>query len=150
MANNEDFRMRYQSTLADIDSIKGRQWAATYYILLLFGAIIGFCSALGGQKSHTYVLQAFPWMRWSLLFISIAIGVAGTFILIEFYERLKEYRERLWNCVDHLSDELRDFDRMGQKPPSQRKDVKWYTGFFISMLWAGVVFVSFFLFFPGF
>ena len=42
----EDFRMKYKILIDDIKYIKSRQWTVTYYLLLLYAAVIGFSKYL--------------------------------------------------------------------------------------------------------
>ena len=43
--------MRWQITIDDIRYIKNRQWTVTYYLLLLFAAIIGFYEVITPEKA---------------------------------------------------------------------------------------------------
>jgi hypothetical protein len=95
----QDFRMRYRVIIDDIKYIKSRQWAVTYYLLLLFAAIISF---------HHLVNPVYPWQEKILTFIAILVAALGTFYLMEFQYRLSLYRERLVDIVinNNLSDDF--------------------------------------------
>jgi hypothetical protein len=153
-----DFRMRYQITIEDIKHIKNRQWTVTYYLLLLFAAIIGFYKTVNDPNS---VAIAFLWIQRAVLsLIAIAVAVLGhKFFLSNFQETLVRYRS---NLVNHIIPELSpEFIKVNEelmiKRYCGRED--WrdeyinqskrdrFTLIFSLMLWIGAAFVIYYVFF---
>jgi len=93
-----DFRMLYQVTIDDIRYIKGRQWVVTYYLLLLFAAIIGFSETIGLDQ-----IDNWRWEKLVLSGISVGIAILGICFLIGYQKTLAGYRRRL---VDNITPNL--------------------------------------------
>jgi len=139
----DDFRMRYSCFIDDIKYLKSRQWSVTYYLLLLFGAIVGFQKALpktANLNNELFVLA---------LGIGI-IGIIGIAFQHDFQRRLQEYRRHnMKEVVPYMSKAFQEYENR----VSQRR--KRYTSFFngigftmifVLILWMGVSLVYCYLF----
>ena len=133
----QDFRMRFQVILDDIKYIKSRQWSVTYYLLLLFAAIIGFSSLLNHGCLE----------RSTLLTIAILVALLGTFYQVDFQTRLFNYRKRLIDKVlPNLSDKFQKTEKEPPRYTSWFRDFWAFTFPFILMIWFGAFFVFWHLF----
>ena len=52
-----DFSNRYSILIDDIKYLKSRQWIITYYLLLLYAAIIGFYKLMGFDKNNDFCFE---------------------------------------------------------------------------------------------
>ena len=95
----QDFRIRYQILINDIKYIKSRQWAVTYYLLLIFFAIIGFYEALGIENMNVSEPIIFLLLKLVLSLIAAAVPIVGLYFLKEFNRALARYREELADGV---------------------------------------------------
>lgn len=145
----QDVRMRYQIFIDDIKYIKTRQWTVTYYLLLIFAAIVGFSKAVGLQAKGDFSLG-----RNLLSLLAFLTAALGTFYQCNFQSRIKQYRTLILEIINErepkLSDDFAAWDRGSigdiDEYTSWWKDFWVFTFPFILMLWLGVVFVLFYLF----
>jgi hypothetical protein len=147
---SEDFRMRFPVLIDDIKYIKTRQWTVTYYLLLLYGAIISFYVLLDSGSSKISNLQ-----KSFLIIIALLIGVFGIIYQLKFHSRLIEYRRLLDKMLDgnYFSKEYIDFEKYALKKRKRKNngEISWindfwlYTFPFILMLLTGIVFVFWFI-----
>jgi len=145
-----DFRMKYQAILDDIKFIRGRKWAVTYYLLLLYAAIIGFSKAIGLDQTYGSCGQK------GILF-TIALGVAalGIYFIYDMQRTLARYRRNITRTLPYLS---KDFERFEIEGHKERYGEEWfknytswwkdwrYTLVFMAMMMLGLVFVYSYLF----
>ncbi len=150
-----DFRMEYQSAVNDIEHVKSRQWAITYYLLLLLAAIIGFSKAMDLSQQGL-----FYWGKWVLSVIAILIAYIGGWFLLKFQGALGRYRTHLTNdIVPNLSKEFQEYyeevmkKRYNGDPTwkekhlsGKEKETKIHTLVFSLMLWVSAFFVIWCLF----
>jgi len=154
-----DFRMVYQALLNDLENTKRREWSLTYYLLLLFAAIIGFSKTIGLDK-----IGYSCWEKWVLLVIAAAIVVFGTCYLRYLTTKMIWYRRRIDNARSHLSTDFQEFEKewSGIRPgfwgkPKKDKNRRekyysWWKAFrelslyLTLMLWIGFGFVVWYLF----
>lgn len=54
---HSDFLNRYSILIDDIKYLKSRQWTITYYLLLLYAAIIGFYKLMGFDDGTGYCIE---------------------------------------------------------------------------------------------
>jgi hypothetical protein len=120
--------------------IKSRQWSVTYYLLLLFGAIVGFDKALPKYMD----------MDVELLLLAFGVGCIGMFFQYDFQRRLQDYRQRNTNeVVRNMSAEFREYEK---KISQRRKGYEsFFEGFeftmiFVLILWMGVSLVHAYLY----
>lgn len=133
---NKDLRIAYQILVEDIRHTKARQWTLTYYVLLLFVAIIGFKRVL---------LPVMTWQEEFILFlISFLLGVWATVCLRTLQEDMRRYRERLQKLDSMLSctfqqncPVIHDYNKL-----SYNWKFLWT---FIITIWVGVIFVGWLL-----
>jgi hypothetical protein len=148
----EDFRMLYQMLINDIENTKRRQWAVTYYLLLLLGAIIGFSGLIDIEKGWSC-----SWEKCLLILISTAISVFGTCYLNYLTGTLIRYRKRANETLSYLSEDFRNFEkkwlRIRYKSEDRaKKDTSWgsvfleFSAYLVIMLWIVWFFVFWFLF----
>ena len=146
-----DFRMRWQITIDDIRYIKNRQWTVTYYLLLLFAAIIGFYEVIIPRDA---ILPC--WQRVVLFLVAIYIAGIGTYFLREFQKTAARYRKRLVKELTpslslefQKSEEKASQERYGEgweeKYTSEKKDRK-FTIIFCSLLYLSLLFLFYYLF----
>jgi len=147
----KDFRMRWQITIDDIRYIKNRQWTITYYLLLLFAAIIGFYEVITPKEA---ILPC--WQRVVLFLVALYIAGIGTYFLREFQITAARYRKRLVRELTpslslkfQESEEKALQDKYGErweeKYTSEKKDRK-FTIIFSSLLYLSVIFIYYYLF----
>lgn len=147
-----DFRMRYQITINDIKYIKTRQWAVTYYLLLLYAAIIGFSEII---KPDQGILPC--WQRVVLYLTIVGIAVFGIFLLNNFEKTLARYRKGLIDgIVPNLSEDFKDReeealkrrfgDKWRDKYIDEHRDFWQFTFYLILMLVIGACFIFYYFF----
>ncbi len=149
----EDFRMRYQITMDDIKYIKSRQWVVTYYLLLLFVAIIGFYKIISPEHGTLPC-----WQRAILFMIPVGIAVLGIWFLYRFQKTLARFRTYLIDGIlPNLSENFKNAEveelkaRFGKKKWCRKYTSKWrnfssHTLWFMLMLVGGVFFVFWYFF----
>ncbi len=148
---SEDFRMRIPVLIDDIKYIKTRQWTVTYYLLLLYGAIIGFYKLILSSGVEISCIQ-----KSILMLITLSIGGIGTIYQVKFHSRLIKYRRLLDKILDenYLSQKYIDFEKeaLGERKRNEKDEIAWINDFwlytlpFIIMLLIGVAFVSWYIF----
>jgi hypothetical protein len=147
-----DFRMRYQVTIDDIKYIKTRQWAVTYYLLLLYAAVIGFYKIM--KPDHGIIPC---WQKVVLYLTIVGIAVFGIFFLNKLEKTLARYRKRLIDdIVPNLSEDFRACeeealrkrfgDNWRDKYTSQYRDFFQFTLYLILMLLIGACFIFYYFF----
>lgn len=87
---DSELRMLYQLSIDDVRESKRLQWSITNYVLLLFGAIVGFSAIV---KSNNGVLSC-NW-RWWLTTANFLIALVGIYQIIDAQKNLIKYRRRL-------------------------------------------------------
>jgi len=147
-----DFRMRYSVCVEDIRYVKSRQWSVTYYLILLFAAIIGFAAAQGSDLRIA--------LRILLSIMGLIVALTGTCFLCQFQKDLAKYRRRLvYDILPNLSETFQFYEAKAHKEglnetdkknwrenySSQRKGLTWI-GTLAVFLWAAWVFVTWYLF----
>jgi len=136
----EDFRMRYSILIDDIKYMKSRQWTVTYYLLVLYGAIVGFYKLMGFDQGKDFCVQ-----KNVLIIMTLLVAVLGTIYQCDFQSRVTRYRKLLYGVIDHLSEEFRKFEQSALKERFKNAEgyISWWNGFwlftfpFILMLWIG-------------
>jgi hypothetical protein len=138
----DDFRMRYQAFIDDIKDIKTRQWTVTYYLLLLFAAVITFWRSLES-------LYKCSQLKESLVGISVGVLLIGVFFLHNFHITLQGYRKRLiGEIIFKMSRSFQELEL--RKKPSLRaydgflKDLE-FTLIFVAILCLGFFAVTAYL-----
>jgi hypothetical protein len=163
----QDFRMRYAKTLDDIENMKNRQWRITYYLLLLYSAILLFCGLLKLDVHWTPVILDVL-LRSVVAVVTALIAIMGTRLLCRFKKDLSAYRSNLTENLNYLSESFRNFEEKAlEKRFSELKDREkkrycnsfrcWYTSGggdrkftrrLIIMLWIGAFFLWLYLGLP--
>lgn len=150
----QDFRMRYQVIIDDIKYIKSRQWAVTYYLLLLFAAIIGFYKIISPEQ---VILSC--WLRCILFMVAVGVAVFGILFLNGLEKTLARYRERLIDDIlPNLSDRFQQSEIKAHKRRFNNNE-KWkerytkkcrdfwiFTFYLDLMLVLGVFFIFYYFF----
>ena len=86
----------YQLIAEDSRFLKRQQWVVTYYILILYAAVVGFASVLGffDQTATQYLTDI--QLRVLSLFLAVAVtcaGVAGIWYIVKSHCTLNIYRK---------------------------------------------------------
>ena len=101
----DDFRMRYQVFIEDIRYLKTRQWTVTYYLLLLFAAIITFWKSV--EHAHQTNL-----LKDTLILISEFVYLVGVYFLHDFHKRNTYYRkEMIEKVLPNMSEPFQVYQR---------------------------------------
>ena len=87
LPNNDALISLKQSVCSDIELAKRQQWLASYYVVLLYSAIIGVVSVLSGKIVYKCVALTIFWL------LSIAVFCAGVKILCICNKSLCSYRD---------------------------------------------------------
>ena len=146
---NNEFLNRFSILIDDIKYIKSRQWTVTYYLLLLYAALIGFYKLMGFHKGADFCFE-----KNLLCILTLLVAGLGTIYQYEFQSRVTRYRRLLNGVLDHLSKPYRDFERDAFKERFKTEDryISWWNGFwlftfpFIIILWVGATFIFWFFF----
>ena len=147
---NSEFLNRYSILIDDIKYLKSRQWTITYYLLLLYAAIIGFYKLMGFDDGTGYCIE-----KSVLIILTFLIAALGTVYQCVFQSRLSRYRTLLKGTLNHLSDAFRDFelDRLRERFRNQERYTSWSNGFylftlpFIVIFWIGVGLIFWYFFY---
>jgi len=150
---SQDFRMRYQVIIDDIKYIKNRQWAVTYYLLLLFVAIIGFYKIINPEQ------VILPWLRCTLFMIAVGVAVFGILFLNGLEKTLARYRKRLIDDIlPNLSDRFQESEikahkrrfnnneKWKEKYTKKGRDFRIFTLYLDLMLILGGIFIFYYFF----
>jgi len=86
----EDFRMRYKIYIDDIKYAKSRQWTVTYYLLLLFVAVVGLAELLKFE-----ILEVSIIVNILLSVSALIVGFLGRFFLDKLHNDIVRYRKNL-------------------------------------------------------
>ena len=144
-----DFSNRYSILIDDIKYLKSRQWIITYYLLLLYAAIIGFCRLMGFDKNNDFCFE-----KTLLSILILLIATFGTIYQFVFQSTIHRYRTLLKGTLPHLSDSFRKFenDALSKRFGNENGYTSWWNGFwlftfpFIMIFWisAGLIIWYFF------
>ena len=80
---HSEFLNRYSILIDDIKYLKSRQWTITYYLLLLYAAIIGFCKLMGFDDGTGYGIE-----KSVLIILTFLIAALTLFINVFFSQGL--------------------------------------------------------------
>jgi len=150
-----EFLKRYSILIDDIKYLKSRQWTITYYLLLLYAAIIGFYKLMGFDKPMGFDKGSDVCFEKTILSILILmIATFGTIYQWLFQSRISRYRTLLKATFPHLSDSFRKFeiDALKERFGNENGYTSWWNGFwlftfpFIMIFWisAGLIIWYFF------
>ena len=139
----QDFRMRYQIAIDDIKYLKNRQWAVTYYLLLIYAAIISLY--------HLADRPDCPWLEKGLALIAVLVAALGTYFLVDFQSRISTYRKHRKFIIEKkkLSNDFISFEE--NEIGDLDEYISWWRNFptftlsFMIMLWLGAFFVLWYL-----
>jgi hypothetical protein len=84
----------------DIKYAKNKQWSLTYYVLLTYAALIGFCNLLGHYSYCENLL-----IKLIIIFAAALVGLYGIYHLLDTHMRIAFYRIRLTRIQNYLSRE---------------------------------------------
>ena len=138
----QDFRMRYQVAIDDIKYIKTRQWSVTYYLLLLYAALIGFYRLDNSNGADSACVARV------LAFMAVSVALLGTYYLLDFQWNLSKYRKVIRYIIEtkKLSDgfSAHENEKDWDEHTSLLKDPVFPISF-LAILWLGATVVLYYL-----
>ena len=119
----------------DIKYAKNKQWSLTYYVLLTYAALIGFCSFLEDKPFYDDIE-----IKFIIIIPAILISIVGIYNLLDTHKRIAFYRERINKIQKYLSFEPRSIINIRPEQNSHN-----YAGFdryfwFLTVPFIGVIF----------
>lgn len=106
--SNEELRLLYQTSVAELEFFKRQQWSVTNYALLLYAAIVGVMQLLTGNIGSVEKL--------SLCLIASVVGLLGAYILWVLNNSIDVRKARLDAMHSHFTDSFRKVWSIQEKP----------------------------------
>jgi hypothetical protein len=146
---HSEFLNRYSILIDDIKYLKSRQWTITYYLLVLYAAIIAFYKLMNFDKGNDICLE-----KTLLTILILLIAVLGTIHQCSFQSRITRYRNLIEDILPHFSEPFRDFEinALKERFINEKRYSSWWNGFwlftfpFITIFWVTSVLIIWYFF----